>query len=150
VSYPAGEFSSETVTAALERCGLEHLAGRLDDSERWDRVLSVGEQQRLAFGRVLLHRPDWVFMDEATSALDEEGQTMVLNLFVEELAGTTLVSIAHRPGVEAFHDRTLTLVMAVGGARLVTKRGKAVPAPVRTSDRRSLAAMVLRPFRATR
>ena len=59
---------------ALQRCGLEHLLDRLDEEERWDRVLSVGEQQRLAFARVLLHKPDWVFMDEATSALDEDIQ----------------------------------------------------------------------------
>ena len=109
LTYPAGvhKFSAATVRAALERCGLSHLVDRLNETERWDRVLSVGEQQRLAFGRVLLHKPDWVFMDEATSALDEEGQTAVLKLFQEELAGTTLVSIAHRPGVEAFHDLSL-------------------------------------------
>ena len=60
-------------------------------------------------------------MDEATSALDEDMQTSLMNLFTSELAGATLVSIAHRPGLDAFHDRTLTLVDAVGGARLVTK-----------------------------
>jgi len=152
LTYPAGvhKFSAATVRAALERCGLSHLVDRLNETERWDRVLSVGEQQRLAFGRVLLHKPDWVFMDEATSALDEEGQTAVLKLFQEELAGTTLVSIAHRPGVEAFHDRTLTLVMAVGGARLVTKRRQAVPRRSHASGKRSVAAVVLRPFRLKR
>jgi vitamin B12/bleomycin/antimicrobial peptide transport system ATP-binding/permease protein len=85
-------------------------------------VLSVGEQQRLGFARLLLHKPDWVFMDEATSAVDEEMQTSLMNLLTSELSGATLVSIAHRPGLEVFHDRTLTLVEAVGGARLVTKR----------------------------
>jgi vitamin B12/bleomycin/antimicrobial peptide transport system ATP-binding/permease protein len=152
LTYPAGvhKFSAATVRAALERCGLSHLVDRLNETERWDRVLSVGEQQRLAFGRVLLHKPDWVFMDEATSALDEEGQTAVLKLFQEELAGTTLVSIAHRPGVEAFHDRTLTLVMAVGGARLVTKRRQAAARRSHASGKRSVAAVVLRPFRLKR
>jgi hypothetical protein len=60
-------------------------------------------------------------MDEATSALDEDMQTSLMNLFTSELAGATLVSIAHRPALDAFHDRILTLVDAVGGARLVTK-----------------------------
>ena len=122
--YPASEsnFQPAAVTAAFERCGLEPLISRLGDTERWDHVLSVGEQQRLAFARLMLHRPDWVFMDEATSALDEDMQTSLMNLFAEELAGATLVSIAHRPGLDAFHDRTLTLIEAVGGARLITKR----------------------------
>jgi vitamin B12/bleomycin/antimicrobial peptide transport system ATP-binding/permease protein len=122
--YPASEsnFQPAAVTAALERGGLEPLISRLGDTERWDHVLSVGEQQRLAFARLMLHRPDWVFMDEATSALDEDTQTSLMNLFTEEFAGTTLVSIAHRPGLDAFHDRTLTLIEAVGRARLITKR----------------------------
>src|SRR5207302_7815972 len=100
----------------------EHLIERLDETERWDRVLSVGEQQRVAFARLLLHKPGWVFMDEATSALDEKIQTSMMNIFREELAGSTLLSIAHRPGLDAFHDRTLHLVKAAGGAQLVTKR----------------------------
>ena len=107
---------------ALRRCGLEYLLDRLDERESWDRVLSVGEQQRLAFARLLLHKPDWVFMDEATSALDDDLQKSLMGLFKDELAGTTLVSIAHRAGMDAYHDRTLTLVTAIGGARLVTKR----------------------------
>jgi vitamin B12/bleomycin/antimicrobial peptide transport system ATP-binding/permease protein len=159
LTYPASvrKFPIATARAALERCGLKHLVDRLNETERWDRVLSGGEQQRLAFGRVLLHKPDWVFMDEATSALDEAGQADLMGLFKEELAGTSLVSIAHRAGVDAFHDRTLTLVMAAGGARLVTKRrpaaaksAKAATKRARTPGRRSLAAVVLRRFRSAR
>jgi vitamin B12/bleomycin/antimicrobial peptide transport system ATP-binding/permease protein len=124
LTYPASEtkFPPVTVTAALERCALKHLISRLGETERWDHVLSVGEQQRLAFARLLLHKPDWVFMDEATSALDEDMQTSLMNLLTSELPGATLISIAHRPGLDVFHDRTLTLVEAVGGARLVAKR----------------------------
>ena len=106
----------------LQRCGLEHLFDHLDERESWDRVLSIGEQQRLALARLLLHKPDWVFMDEATSALDDNLQKSLMGLFKDELAGTTLVSIAHRAGMDAYHDCTLTLVTAIGGARLVTKR----------------------------
>ena len=124
LSYPAPlkSFPDEALKAALVRCGLEQLVERLDDDERWDRVLSVGEQQRVAFARLLLHKPGWVFMDEATSALDEKIQESMMSLFRDELAGSSLISIAHRPGLDVFHDRTMTLVKSAGGAHLVTKR----------------------------
>ena len=124
LTYPALEanFPTAQVAVALERCGLKHLIPRLAETERWDHVLSVGEQQRLAFARLLLHRPDWVFMDEATSALDEDMQTSLMNLFTNELAGTTLVSIGIVQASTPSMIAPLTLVDAVGGARLVTKR----------------------------
>jgi putative ATP-binding cassette transporter len=159
VVYPAAadKFTEEEVSEALKRCGLEHLNDRLDADERWDRVLSGGEQQRLAFTRLLLHKPEWVFMDEATSALDEEGQESLMRLFTEELAGTTLVSIAHRPGMDAFHDRTLTLEQTVGGARLVTRRRLARSAKASASrqapmqrEARRLANLMLQRLRSAR
>jgi len=136
----------------LRRCQLEHLVDRLDDRERWDRVLSGGEQQRLAFGRLLVHKPDWVFMDEATSALDEEIQQSMMALFDKELAGATVVSIAHRPGMEAFHNRTMKLVMSAEGARLVTKRSSPPARKTRTKRRRkrALTALVWRRLRPAR
>ena len=152
VAYPvpAHEFSAAAVEMALRRCGLEHLLDRLDEREGWDRILSVGEQQRLAFARLLLHKPDWVFMDEATSALDDDLQKSLMGLFKDELAGTTVVSIAHRAGMDAYHDRTLTLVTAVGGARLVTKR-QAPPARQPKPPRdRTLSSLVLRRSRSAR
>ena len=120
LSYPAGpdSFSAEDAAAALARVGLEPLADRLGDEERWDRVLSLGEQQRLAFARLLLQRPAWIFMDEATAALDEANQDAMMNLVLEELPESALISIGHRPGLDAFHTRTLTLKRAEGGARL--------------------------------
>ena len=111
--------------AALARCGLEHLVPRLEETERWDRILSLGEQQRLAFARLLLHRPRWVFLDEATAALDEANQDAMMRLFPEELAGTALVSIGHRPGLDAYHDRTLSLVRGAEGAKLTARRRRA-------------------------
>jgi putative ATP-binding cassette transporter len=124
ICYPASvrKFPIAEVKAALKRCELDALIPRLNEQERWDRVLSGGEQQRLAFCRLILHKPDWVFMDEATSALDDESQQSMMSLFSKELASATLISIAHRQGLDAFHDRTLTLVESVSGARLVTKR----------------------------
>jgi putative ATP-binding cassette transporter len=94
----------------------------LDGEERWDRALSVGQQQRLAFARLLLHRPGWVFLDEATAALDEENQKTAMSIFDDELSQTSVISIGHRPGLEAFHNRTLELVPSPSGARLHLKR----------------------------
>ncbi|MBV1799530.1 ABC transporter ATP-binding protein/permease [Siccirubricoccus sp. G192] len=124
---PARKFSETAVIAALERCGLPHLASRLQEEERWDRILSLGEQQRLAFTRLLLHKPRWVFMDEATAALDEENQDVMMRLFPEELPESALLSIGHRPGLDAYHDRTLTLVRSAEGARLTTRRRRPPP-----------------------
>ncbi len=135
---------------ALQRCGLEHLLDRLDERESWDRVLSVGEQQRLAFARLLLHKPDWVFMDEATSALDDDLQKSLMGLFKDELAGTTVVSIAHREGMDAYHDRTLTLITAVGGARLVTKRLTPPARQLKPPRDRTLSRFVRRRLRSAR
>jgi vitamin B12/bleomycin/antimicrobial peptide transport system ATP-binding/permease protein len=156
LTYPASarRFPTAALKDALKRCHLEHLLDRLDEEERWDRVLSVGEQQRLGFCRLLLHKPDWLFMDEATSALDEETQQAMMALFEKELAGTTVVSIAHRPGMEAFHSRTMKLVMAAEGARLVTKHSPR-PAPRRAAKakrrrRQPLTTVIWRPFRSAR
>ncbi len=118
--YPAGPdaYTDEECRAALERVGLVRLPERLEELERWDRVLSLGEQQRLAFARLLLHRPAWIFMDEATAALDERNQDAMMQMVLDELPEAALVSIGHRPGLEAFHTRTLKLQKAEGGARL--------------------------------
>jgi len=154
LTYPASarHFPTATLKATLRRCQLEHLVDRLDEKERWDRVLSGGEQQRLAFARLLLHKPDWVFMDEATSALDDEIQQSMMALFDKELAGTTVVSIAHRPGMEAFHNRTMKLVMSAEGARLVTKRFRPPPRKAKSKRRgkQGLTTLVWRRFRHAR
>ncbi|WP_203071063.1 ABC transporter ATP-binding protein/permease [Falsiroseomonas ponticola] len=120
LAYPAAAdaFPAEAAAAALRRCRLGALVPQLDKVSRWDRVLSLGEQQRLAFARLLLHRPRWVFMDEATSALDEANQAAMFALFQAELAGAALLSIGHRPGLDRYHDRVLALRPAPGGARL--------------------------------
>jgi putative ATP-binding cassette transporter len=154
LAYPASprRFPLATVKSALRRCGLASLIPRINEQERWDRVLSGGEQQRLAFGRLILHKPDWVFMDEATSALDEESQKSMMDLFSKELAGATLISIAHRPGLDAFHDRTMTLVESVSGARLVAKRRPRVvrKSPAKRKSRRPLKTIVLNRLRSSR
>jgi putative ATP-binding cassette transporter len=111
-------ITDEVLKDMLHKVGLDHLRDRLDETERWDHILSGGEQQRVAFARVLVHKPEWIFMDEATSALDETGQENVMELLIEELPDTSIVSIGHRPGLEVFHTRELTLVPGEKGAKL--------------------------------
>jgi putative ATP-binding cassette transporter len=119
--YPAAPdtFEHEALQLALARCNLGHLTERLAEPARWDRVLSLGEQQRLGFARLLLHRPCWIFMDEATSALDEVNQAAMFALLAEELPGSAVLSIGHRPGLGQHHDRELVVQSGPGGARLV-------------------------------
>ena len=123
VAYPAGSagFTDERLRAALQDCELGHLAGRLDENEHWAQRLSPGEQQRLAFARALLNEPDWLFLDEATSALDTATEQHLYQLLRERLPATTLVSIAHRPTVAAFHRRQLVLSRGVSGEAVLTE-----------------------------
>ena len=117
VSYPGkpGEFSDGAIVAALSACKLEGLTARLDEQQHWGQQLSPGEQQRLAFARALLHKPDWLFMDEATSALDEATEQEMYRLLSEQLPHTTFVSIAHRPNVAAFHTRRMVISPGADG-----------------------------------
>ncbi|MBL8590649.1 MAG: ABC transporter ATP-binding protein/permease, partial [Methylobacteriaceae bacterium] len=124
VSYPAaaGAHADEAIVAALERCGIGYLKTKLDDEEaRWDETLSGGERQAIAFARLLLQKPAIVIMDEATSALDEARQTSLMALFQDELAGATLISVGHRPGLELYHDRAITLHREPAGARMTAR-----------------------------
>jgi vitamin B12/bleomycin/antimicrobial peptide transport system ATP-binding/permease protein len=111
LSYPDdGTTSTDEVLAqALTRCGLKRLIPRLDADERWDKVLSGGEQQRVGFARLLVMRPDIVIMDEATSALDAASQDTMMELFRDELGHVTLISVGHRSELEDYHDRKLML-----------------------------------------
>jgi vitamin B12/bleomycin/antimicrobial peptide transport system ATP-binding/permease protein len=115
---PPEGITDEILRDTLHKVGLDHLRDRLDEVERWDHILSGGEQQRVAFARTLVHKPEWIFMDEATSALDEAGQENVMKLLIEELPETSIVSIGHRPGLEVFHTRELVLEPGAEGARL--------------------------------
>ncbi len=109
VSYPADpqQFSAAQVGDALRAVGLAQLAGELDRSENWAQVLSGGEQQRLAFARALLNKPDWLFLDEATASLPEDAQDALYRLLAEQLPHATLVSIGHRASLKSHHGREL-------------------------------------------
>lgn len=115
---PAAQYSDAALKQALTDALLPGLANSLDVEDAWGQKLSGGEQQRLAVARVLLKRPKWVFADEATSALDEAAEAVLyqrLQALVQETGGA-LVSIAHRPGVAAFHNRQWVLTLQPGGA----------------------------------
>ena len=127
---PAKEKSEKEVAAALKKVGLGHLIDRIEEDAPWDQTLSGGEKQRLAFARILLHAPDIIVLDEATSALDPDSQDKLMKLLTEELKATTIVSVGHRPELEQFHDRKITLERRRGGAKLVTDV-ELVPIPSR-------------------
>lgn len=110
--------SLEEVADAFRSVGLEHLVEKLDAEAPWDQTLSGGEKQRLAFSRILLHNPDIVVLDEATAALDPKSQDKLMELLVDR-SGMTLLSVGHRPELEAFHTRKIVLERRRGGAKLV-------------------------------
>jgi vitamin B12/bleomycin/antimicrobial peptide transport system ATP-binding/permease protein len=109
--YPSIPARTDDAAAAmLHRCHLGHLADRLDEEDDWTRILSLGEQQRLAIGRVLLNRPVLVFLDEASSALDEGLEHAMYRLLRESLPGATLISVGHRSSLLGLHTRVLDLL----------------------------------------
>lgn len=118
VCYPedAVKISDEDAREALRATGLAHLAEELAREENWAQLLSGGEQQRLAFARALINRPDWLFMDEATASLPEETQAELYALLPQRLPGTTFVSIGHRASLAGFHRRRLAWQGAGGEA----------------------------------
>jgi putative ATP-binding cassette transporter len=111
VTYPAegGHFDDADVCAALERVGLSRLIGRLDEEERWDRLLSAGEQQRLALTRLLLHKPEWVFFEDVMSAMSEDDCQLMRSIFSHELKSASVVGIGSGPALNGFYHRTIRM-----------------------------------------
>jgi putative ATP-binding cassette transporter len=109
VSYPmpTDGVADGTLREALEAVGLPQFAGRLDEEAHWQLQLSPGEQQRIAFARALVQKPDWLFLDEATSAVDESAESRLYALIRERLPETTVFSIGHRATLRPFHTRQL-------------------------------------------
>jgi putative ATP-binding cassette transporter len=109
VTYPAEQADDALVQTALRKVQLGHLLGRLDEEADWSRILSLGEQQRLAFARVLINQPHIAFLDEATSATDEGLEHSLYELLRHELPQCTLISVGHRSTLNGFHQRKLEL-----------------------------------------
>lgn len=110
---PASDREAEAC-AALASVGMSTLSQRLDEVSHWTQTLSLGEQQRLAFARALLIKPDWLFLDEATSAIDEEEEAALYRIIAHALRSTTVISIGHRASLEAYHQRVITLDGTIG------------------------------------
>ena len=125
VSYPrpADSWGQEEIRIALDKVGLGELGEKMEEEAPWDHTLSGGEKQRLAFARLLLHKPNIIVLDEATSALDDKTQDKIMAMLIEELPDATILSVAHRVELEAFHTRKITLEKREGGAKLVSDIG---------------------------
>ncbi|MET0265400.1 MAG: ABC transporter ATP-binding protein/permease [Duganella sp.] len=104
---PAEQYSDDACLRLLKLCGLDQRITSLSASDDWQQLLSGGEQQRVAFARALLHRPDFLFLDEATSALDDETQAMLYANLVSELPGSAIISVAHRSSLAEYHTLQL-------------------------------------------
>jgi len=128
VGYPAeaDTFDDARVAEALTAVGLPQLVGRLGEEAHWNRMLSLGEQQRLAIARALLHAPEYLFLDEATASLDEASEAALYRLLQERLRGATIVSIGHRATLGAFHRRRIEIVR--NGARYQAQEAALVSA----------------------
>ncbi|MBQ3774806.1 MAG: ABC transporter ATP-binding protein/permease [Ruminobacter sp.] len=108
ICYPSAEFSDEKYLASLlEKVGLEHLVPHLNTEDQWGLVLSLGEQQRIAFLRAIINRPDVIFMDEVTSAMDEPNESKLYAMLKDELKDSIMISVGHRSTLENMHNRIL-------------------------------------------
>ncbi|SNS31307.1 putative ATP-binding cassette transporter [Tardiphaga sp. OK246] len=128
VAYPAGTdaFSPREIADAVRSVGLPALATRLDEDGHWNRMLSLGEQQRLGVARALLQKPQYLFLDEATASLDEPSEEALYRLLEDKLPGTTIVSIGHRNTLDDLHQRKVSLTrsgdhFALGDAKARTE-----------------------------
>ena len=111
IVYPAlsDAFPTERIKQVLAEVGLSRLAERVEEEAHWNRMLSLGEQQRLGLARALLHAPQYLFLDEATASLDEASEATLYRLLEARLPQTTIVSIGHRSTLQAFHQRNVVL-----------------------------------------
>jgi putative ATP-binding cassette transporter len=109
VAYPAepGSFDASRVAELIGAVGLPQLASRIEEEAHWNRMLSLGEQQRLGIARAILYAPDYLFLDEATASLDEPAEAALYGLLETRLAASTIISIGHRATLAAFHRRRL-------------------------------------------
>ena len=97
------------IKQVLEQVQLAHLQDRLEQEQEWTRILSLGEQQRLAFARLLLHKPKVVFLDEASASLDEGMEHAMYRLIRDKLPNTTIISVGHRSTLIPLHQQQLEL-----------------------------------------
>src|SRR6185312_179627 len=116
VAYPSEPGSADTARIAeiIAAVGLPALASRVEEEAHWNRMLSLGEQQRLGIARALICSPDYLFLDEATASLDEPAEAALYHLLEQRLPNATIVSIGHRATLAAFHRRRLAFIREDG------------------------------------
>jgi vitamin B12/bleomycin/antimicrobial peptide transport system ATP-binding/permease protein len=127
VPFQPSQFTSEKYITALERMKLGRLASDLDRTARWERELTREDQHRLAFARLLLHKPRWILLDEAIDYLDDDTRDLVLDVFGQELAEAAIINIGHADTRGGFFTRVLHLIQDPEGQRLAP--AASVPAP---------------------
>jgi putative ATP-binding cassette transporter len=128
IAYPAepGSFDTARIAELVAAVGLPALVSRIEEETHWNRMLSLGEQQRLGIARALLHAPDYLFLDEATASLDEPAEAALYHLLEQRLGRATIVSIGHRSTLAAFHRRRLAFSRE--GDRYWVREGSLAPA----------------------
>jgi len=103
------QISFEVFEEVLEKVQLKEFIERVDEINDWSRILSLGEQQRAAIARVLIQKPDWLFLDEATSAMEEKAEAHLYKILEDSLPKTTLVTIGHRSSLKKYHEHVITV-----------------------------------------
>jgi vitamin B12/bleomycin/antimicrobial peptide transport system ATP-binding/permease protein len=131
LAYPSPPFqyASAEYTAALERMKLAHLSPDLDRVARWERELTREDQHKLAFTRLLLHKPRWILLDEAIDHIDDDARGLVLDVFSQELAEAAIINIGQADTRGGFFTRVLHLIQDPEGQRLVQTAAPAIPDP---------------------
>ena len=116
VAYPSEPGSADTghIAEIIAAVGLPALASRVEEEAHWNRMLSLGEQQRLGIARALIYSPDYLFLDEATASLDEPAEAALYHLLEQRLPNATIISIGHRATLAAFHRRRLAFIREDG------------------------------------
>jgi putative ATP-binding cassette transporter len=110
--YPNGDpnISDDVLKGLLVSLNLKHLVDHISEVNMWSQILSLGEQQYLAFGRIFLQKPEWIFMDEATSALDERSERILYNRLKNDLPESAVISVGHRSSLISYHGTKLTIL----------------------------------------
>jgi putative ATP-binding cassette transporter len=124
ICYPASrqDFSSEIVEDILKKLGLDHLVAHLDDHNVWTAALTIADQQKVGFARLLLHKPSWIFLEESTDSLDIETEIKLMRLLLDTIPDVTLLSVCYHKELEEFFTKKLAFVQSDDGLKLITDR----------------------------